>query len=369
MGGKKETTNTVQDNSIDPFSQGLVTTATNNVRGILGSNPFEQFGGERVAGLNDQQLDARSQFQNGINQGAGLLDEAGNAARAAGGFTPERVNAQSFADADLSAFQNPFTEQVIDASLSDIDRQRGNAINDVNSQATLSGALGGDRQGVAQAETNRAFGDIAARTAAGLRSDAFNTSAGLFNQDANRQLGADQFNVNSGLQGAGLNLQAGGLLGQLGNFANQNNRDNASLSNLFGSQEQLTDQAGLDAAYQEFLRGQEDPFRRAQIELGLLGGAPVIQDGTTDTTRRTSGPGIVGLLGAGAQVASMFSDRRLKRDIQPLGKRGGHNWYSFKYAWDDIEREGVMADEVKLTNPELVTRHSSGFDMVNYGGL
>ena len=66
-----------------------------------------------------------------------------------------------------------------------------------------------------------------------------------------------------------------------------------------------------------------------------------------------------------AGAAAMFSDRRLKKDVVPLG--GG--WYEFEYIWGGGRRIGVMAQELLATRPELVHRHSSGYLMVNYAAL
>lgn len=72
--------------------------------------------------------------------------------------------------------------------------------------------------------------------------------------------------------------------------------------------------------------------------------------------------GLYGLGGAAA-AALMFSDRRLKSKIKPLG--GG--WYSYEIA--GIPAVGVMADEVLLTNPDAVVRMPSGYLAVDYGKL
>lgn len=60
-----------------------------------------------------------------------------------------------------------------------------------------------------------------------------------------------------------------------------------------------------------------------------------------------------------------FSDRRLKRNIRRIGTRKGFPWYSWTFVWGE-PGEGVMADEVPQ---QFVRRHSSGFDMVDYGAL
>ena len=67
----------------------------------------------------------------------------------------------------------------------------------------------------------------------------------------------------------------------------------------------------------------------------------------------------------GTVAGFLFSDRRLKTNIQLIGSVNGYNWYSFDYIWGQSS-QGVMADEV----PErFVHLHSSGYAMVDYGGL
>jgi len=69
-------------------------------------------------------------------------------------------------------------------------------------------------------------------------------------------------------------------------------------------------------------------------------------------------------------VASIFSDRRLKRDIKRIGSLdNGLPWYEYRYIWDaetDPMRYGVMSDEVRKVMPEAVVVDSSGFDKVRY---
>lgn len=74
-----------------------------------------------------------------------------------------------------------------------------------------------------------------------------------------------------------------------------------------------------------------------------------------------------GLFKLGAGFA--FSDRRLKKDIVPMGERNGMPWHGFRYVWEDSIsplRYGFMADEVAKVMPEAVREHDSGYLQVNY---
>jgi len=65
------------------------------------------------------------------------------------------------------------------------------------------------------------------------------------------------------------------------------------------------------------------------------------------------------------------SDIRIKADIEPHGERNGHNWYKFRYVWEDpgTVHEGVMAQEVMQTRPDAVSKHPMGFYVVDYAAL
>jgi len=58
---------------------------------------------------------------------------------------------------------------------------------------------------------------------------------------------------------------------------------------------------------------------------------------------------------------AMMSDRRLKRNITPIGLFKQYTCYLFQYVWGDWA-VGVMADEV---NQDAVTRLPNGYDMVD----
>lgn len=79
--------------------------------------------------------------------------------------------------------------------------------------------------------------------------------------------------------------------------------------------------------------------------------------------------GMYGLAGTAAQAGMMWlSDRRLKRDIRDTGVRllNGLKLYAYKYLWDDIERIGVMAQDVITVLPEAVVVAPSGHMAVRY---
>ncbi len=82
----------------------------------------------------------------------------------------------------------------------------------------------------------------------------------------------------------------------------------------------------------------------------------------------------VGKFGLDLYNSGIFSDIRLKSNIKQLRVAKGHNWYS--WVWNKAANklglkgrsEGVIADEIKLTNPDCVGSRF-GYLTVNYTKL
>lgn len=104
--------------------------------------------------------------------------------------------------------------------------------------------------------------------------------------------------------------------------------------------------------------------------LSTLTGARVA-GASTDKTISPSGLEIGSKLAQGiGSVVSVFSDRRLKREIYRVGALpSGIPLYVFKYHGFEDWHMGVMADEVLDFVPEAVTEHESGFLKVRYDML
>lgn len=216
--------------------------------------------------------------QNVFQGSSQALTGATQAAQGAAQFQP-----QSLGGMDLSQFQNPFQQQVLDPALADIERQRQMGVNDVGLAATRAGAFGGSRQGVAEAETNRAALDAVARTSGGLRSQGFQQAQGAAQQDIANQLAGQQ-----------LNLGASSQLGNLSNlgfgFGQQINQQQAQQ----GAQQQALAQQLINAGKGQFGQFTGSPAAGLQLPLQALGTVPF---GQTET--QTKNPGLFDFLSLG----------------------------------------------------------------------
>jgi hypothetical protein len=109
-------------------------------------------------------------------------------------------------------------------------------------------------------------------------------------------------------------------------------------------------------------------------QLGLQGATSILNNQTSVYNAGVSAQGEVtgALLGAGTTAALKFSDRRLKENIELVGRdeRTMLPLYEFEYKGGSGRRFlGVMADDVEQKFPDMVYSMPDGYKAVNYAGL
>lgn len=197
------------------------------------------------------------------------------------------------------------------------------------------------------------FQDVVApsirRAAGGMGRSGDTKATQLASSDLFRQAGDITSRIALGAHQQGLGAVQGGL---------------GQLSNLFGAQMMPSD-IQRQIGQQQFQRQNPlsvlDMFRQSA-------GTPIVLSGGGQTRGSSAKGGIADVIGMGAGMASLFSDKRLKTNIRRIGQYKDYNLYSYDYVWGDFSI-GVMADEVEQVNPNAVCIHPSGYKMVNYGEL
>jgi hypothetical protein len=137
------------------------------------------------------------------------------------------IQAGSFLNQNIQQYMNPYTQAVTQQSLQDLERSRQLEQQRTAAQATAARAYGGSRQGVAEAETNRAYGENVARLVAQQNAAAYQAAQQASEADIARQMQAQQLNQ---AQDAATTQQALQLAGQFG-LANQDANLRAALAN------------------------------------------------------------------------------------------------------------------------------------------
>ena len=188
-------------------------------------------------------------------------------------LSANQVTGGQIAGTDLQSYMNPYEDQVVQQSLSDIERSRLMQQNVGGAQAGAANAFGGSRQGIAEAETNRAFADQAARTASGLRQSGYQNAQQMAGQDIGTRMQASLANQGANLQAGTTSaqmaqqraLQNQSALNQAGQFgANASNQAAAQAS----QQQQAASQFGASSANQSALQNQAAINQASQFGAG-----------------------------------------------------------------------------------------------------
>ena len=237
---------------------------------------------------------------------------------------------QRFAPTDLSAYQNPYQQQVIDTTLAEMNRQAEISRNNLAAQGVGAGAFGGSRFGIAGAELDRNLADSQARAVAQLNSQNYSQAlgasqaafedqqrrqqqqsqlygnvAGLYGSMSGQQagiggqqagigvqeagIGGQQSNLGGqyaslGAQQAGVGLQQAGIGGQqagiggqqlgLGQLAQTMGMKDIALTSQLGQEQQQQQQRELDAARANEQRQQYEPYSRIAFLSDMYKSAP-----------------------------------------------------------------------------------------------
>lgn len=294
-----------------------------------------------IFGTGDQQAAANAQIQginsglssatNYINQGSNALQT--NYAAALQPYTQNYNQAQSGVTAlgnvlGLNgASGNASATQALNATPGyAFQANAGNSA--INAQAAATGQNGGN-QALALANYNQ-----------GLAGTTYNN----YVSQLQPYLGAS----NAAAGGiAGVNTGLGNAIaGQDNTLANLNYTAATGIGNANAN----ADLAGLTASGNIF------------NALGSLGGMKTTGGGSVGGNLLSSaGSGLTSL------ASSIFSDERLKENIEPVGELyDGTNVYRYNYKGDTVPHIGVMAQEIEKTRPDAVVE-IGGYKAVNYG--
>lgn len=337
MGGgtKTESKSTVDPALMQLYNQNYAKASS------VADQPYQPYTGERIAPFSATQ----QQGQAGILAAANNPTATNNlnaATNNVGGLlnyqpqqisAPQQVNANpitagQLSTTDLAPYMNPYQSQVIDASIAQNQHARDMQGVSDNAAATAAHAFGGSRQGVQAAETTAGYDRNNQQNLADLNNQNFTQarqgaqydignrlSADTFN--SGQRLNADQFNATggynanvanaaNGIAGAGLRLNASGILGNLAGQQQQMGLQNAGAIEAVGANQTAMQQAQNEAAYQEFMRQLQYPYEQQQLRNQALGVIP-LQQTQTSTQKGDVLGGILGTLAGGAKIgASMY---------------------------------------------------------------
>lgn len=179
---------------------------------------------------------------------------------------------QAFANPNVNQFMNPYQQQVVDATIRDVGNAAQMGLNNIGAQAQRSGAYGGSRQGVMEAEALKGFNQQALDQVSRLNQQGFNNAMN------------NAFRSAAGLQGIGSQAF------NMGQAINQQQMRQGAM------QQQLM-QNLINAGRNQYNQFAAAPTNKLGLPLAALGASPLPETQTTDRQL-----GIMDYLTAGAQI-------------------------------------------------------------------
>jgi len=278
------------------------TTGQKFATSIKGYTPFSEDPSKYVAGFSPMQ---EQSFRGAANMGTSpQLDTASGLAGLAGQramgsqydptqFNAQQVGTQDYTGQNVSQYMNPCMQSVVDIQQREAQRQADIAGTQRAGQAVRSGAFGGSRAGVMEAEAARNLatqkGDIQAQgqnaafqnaqqqfnqqQQANIQAQMANQGAGLQAQQMGEQ--SKQYGAGYGMQGLQTGLQAAGQLGQLGQTQYGQQLGNINLQNQMGAQQQAQQQGILNQQIQNYAMAQQYPQQQLAFMSNMLRGLPM----------------------------------------------------------------------------------------------
>lgn len=302
VSGNQSDTTGSSSSRADPTQNWL--TGSNNLFGNIGST-----------GLNAGEQEAKDAWRSYLldpNNGVMQIRSANDAIRPLASATPYTAGPTSSVEAPLASslmanYQNPWEDQVVQSTLSDLTKGYGEAQNANRLQQAAGGAFGGSRGAIQNAKTTDDFLRTLAGTSAGIRSQGFNTAVGAASGDASRQLTASGQNAANTLQREMFNAGQGNVADQTRLAAAGALSGNAATEQGLGSNatQQLFNMSGtgnsnilsaLGSQIPAF--GQSNTSTQTGSNYGVTGNA-TDYSGTSSGTNQSSGSSKGGGLGFG----------------------------------------------------------------------
>lgn len=335
--GKQKTKQETQSSSSTSLNDWSKNLFESNMGGIMQTiddfntnNPYQPYTGQMVADLSGNERRAREYASANLGNNAGLYGQAGDAIQRgmAMDWTPEVVGSTSVEGPDRVAYrgfdgdrimarQNPYERQVVDATAAYFDEARDRELMANQARATRSGAFGGSRHGIADAEAMRQSQMGKASMLADLRYRGYNDAMAADERETAGMFGADTFNATGGYNArrdnavrgdeaarfnagrrdaaaqwrAANQYQGAGMLSGLADQRQASWMREADIMNRLGMDERQIEDAKLLAERAKYDERAADQWRRMQLELqtriGLLGATPLLTN-TTSTGKNTS---------------------------------------------------------------------------------
>lgn len=331
--GKGNTTSTVTQQK---FPEEIVPYLTSSLeRGeALSLEDYIPYTGERLAtpgsdveASRDVIRDLAAAGTPGKDYAMGEAIRAGQEAGAVGGgpyqfSASEFTQPQQFTSEIAAQYMDPYVQQVLDIQKAKAAEDYAIAQTGRQGEATAAGAFGGSRSAVREALAERDLLNRQTELQATGMQDAYSRARQAFEADRAAQFATEQARageagrVQTGqaaedqtarqfeLTKLGFSSDQAARVAALEDAARAGDIQSAQLLEAIGKSIQSQEQAGLDIAYEDFLRQQNYPKDQLRFLAEMVHGVPLAPAGTTET--QTPYNPIQQALGAGLSALSLY---------------------------------------------------------------
>jgi hypothetical protein len=247
----------------------------NQIGTRIGTTGFQEYGGERVAGLSDNEQQGIDLASSGVGAGQPYYDKAESYA--------DR-GATSWADSDQSKFINPYIKGALDPAAREIREQGARDINTLEGRAASMDAFGGSRAALAQSEARK------------------NTLQGVEDLYGKGYAQAYEFGANIFGDERARDMQAADRFAQLGDKAIDMNQTDISTLMTTGATDRGIQQAMADFDWGEFITERDWDMRQLMGVVTAMEGSKGSYSTTQTGEQSTSGVSAGEMVGAIAQV-------------------------------------------------------------------
>jgi hypothetical protein len=258
--------------------------------------------GQRLADENEDTARSREMARQVAEGGiAGLgTAQSGTSAGMQRALQGMGYQSQDFDSAQAQKYMSPYLQNVLDvqkkAAVTDFQRQQAGR----DAAAVQAGAFGGSRGAVQQALASEGLQDKLAEIQATGQQKAFEQAQQQFGADREARLAAERQGLSAAESLSGQSAQ----LAALGEKARAGDIESAQLLEKIAKDRQAREQAGLDLAYEDFVRQRDMPREDLTFLSSILRGVPV--QPSTETTKFQQYNPVKDLLGTGIAGLGLY---------------------------------------------------------------
>ena len=332
----------------------------------VANQPLQQYQGQMVADTSPQTQQSWDVAANSGNVGADQFAAGTAGYLGALAQNPMSVSAGQISNTNLDPYMNPYTQDVINATLPGMQQANALSQNQGANAANSANAFGGSRQGIQQGVAQAQGAMNIGQMLASLNSQNFTQAQAAATGDINRRLTADQGNQTAQQNKINSDIQASQGLSNMGDSMNKANVANYGILSSAGASQSMQAQNEINAQMAKFSQAFNYPQQQLGTLLSSLGMTPHDTSTSGQTTSQTTTPtDWASLISGGIKDASSIygmatSDKTLKKDIEPVGQ-GPAGIPVYKYRFKGAlagspKMQGPMAQDVQKVVPEAVSQ-------------